>query len=106
MMEEVSRSLVGGLNAAILHRPDRQETLRPARDTVDVVVHFRPSESLEYAYGPSARLDLGMLTPNDLRFSCGRSARRSEFYGPLIAAGDQHSGGARGAPRPPAATAC
>lgn len=76
MMEEVSRSLVGGLNASILHRPDRQETLRPARDTVDVVVHFRPSESLEYAYGPSARLDVGMLTPN-----------ASRFYGPLAATG-------------------
>jgi len=37
MMEEVFRSLVGGLNAATLHRPDREETLRPARDTVDVV---------------------------------------------------------------------
>ena len=40
-----------------------------------------------------------------LRFSCGRQARRSEFYGPLSAIGGQHPGGARGAPRPAAATA-
>jgi hypothetical protein len=27
--------------------------------------------------------------PNGLRISCGRKARSSEFYGPLIAIGDQ-----------------
>ena len=43
--------------------------------------------------------------PSNLRFSCRRNACASEFYGPLIAIGEQHAGGARGAPRLPAATA-
>ena len=40
-----------------------------------------------------------------LRFSCGRNARRSEFYGLLIASGNRLRNGVRQAPRPPAATA-
>ena len=34
----------------------------------------------------------GMLRvlPNASRFSCGRRARRSEFYGPLSATGGRH----------------